>query len=262
MAACCVILFDYIFPLIVSRVVRYMISHRFFVQQIYQLGKNGLLSSALSIIESISILFCVFLFLYIFGNKRGFSQKLKKRKIIDLRRLFLCGIWGLGAAEFIIFGLTMMPAEVLFSYENAMGSIADKTIKFLLLFSAANMILVPITEEVVFREVLYRILRNSWGRIPCILLISCFFAGVHGNLVQMGYAFAMGVILCVIRENYGSVLYTELFHIVFNLFGSGVFFSKWAKHLMYAGMTVFVICTGCFVIDVKNYSIKKIKGKG
>ena len=164
----------------------------------------------------------------------------------------MAGILGFGAAEAVIFCLPRLPEEIQTAYGNSMGSAVTGTVIFMVFFVAIHVILVPLTEEVIFRGILYRFLRNSWGSIFCILVISILFAGTHGSAVQMGYAFLMGILLCLIYEYYGSVLYTTAFHIVFNLFGSGIIFYAYAEYLAYAGTAVFAVSVILFAADVRN----------
>lgn len=78
-------------------------------------------------------------------------------------------------------------------------------------------LLVPLSEEIVFRGILYRSIRQRLGgtSIP-ILIASLIFAVYHGNLTQGIYAFFVGVLLCVVCEAGGLVL-SVLLHIGINI---------------------------------------------
>ncbi len=75
----------------------------------------------------------------------------------------------------------------------------------------------PIAEECVFRGGIMRPLLmrgvNPW---IAILVSSVVFALVHGNMVQIGYAFIMGLVLAVIYYRTGSLLVTSLCHVLNN----------------------------------------------
>ena len=78
-------------------------------------------------------------------------------------------------------------------------------------------ILVPISEELVFRGMMFKRMREQSGFGQAAFLSSLVFAILHGNMVQMLYAFATGMILCYVYEKYGSVKAPAVGHIVMNI---------------------------------------------
>ena len=75
----------------------------------------------------------------------------------------------------------------------------------------------PISEEFVFRGVIYHGYRKS-GRIITAMLLSAFLFGLmHMNFNQMSYAIVVGVMGVLLIEGTGSIFYSILFHMCINL---------------------------------------------
>lgn len=70
-----------------------------------------------------------------------------------------------------------------------------------------------VTEEVVFRFLLYNRLRRSGGRVAFGVVASAFlFAVYHGNIVQGVYAFVLGVLIAYTYFYFDDFLAPVLFH--------------------------------------------------
>lgn len=78
-------------------------------------------------------------------------------------------------------------------------------------------ILVPIVEELVFRGLMYKRLRYGLPFLPAALYGAFAFAIFHGNLVQMIYAFVLGMLFSYMYEKYGSLKAPIFAHIMMNL---------------------------------------------
>lgn len=90
-------------------------------------------------------------------------------------------------------------------------------------------ILAPIFEELFYRKAVIDRLRR-YGDLPAILLSGLIFGLVHGNLNQMFYATAVGILLSFIYVRTGSVLYTISIHAAFNMIG-GVYTTELLRRL-------------------------------
>lgn len=73
-----------------------------------------------------------------------------------------------------------------------------------------------IVEELIFRGFLYRYLRRH-GRLFAALASSLVFGLIHLNVLQLLFAFAMGLILCQVYERSGKLRYAMLLHLLNNL---------------------------------------------
>ena len=78
-------------------------------------------------------------------------------------------------------------------------------------------ILGPISEELLFRGVLLRTVR-PWGKQTAILVSSVVFGLYHGNVAQIPFAFAVGMVL-----GYVTVEYSITWAIVLHIFNNMVF---------------------------------------
>jgi len=75
----------------------------------------------------------------------------------------------------------------------------------------------PLSEEFVFRGVIYHGYRRS-GRIVAAMFLSAFLFGLmHLNFNQMSYAFLVGIIGVLLIEGTGSIFYPILFHVCINV---------------------------------------------
>lgn len=75
----------------------------------------------------------------------------------------------------------------------------------------------PVSEEFVFRGVIYHGYRRS-GRIVTAMLLSAFLFGlIHLNFNQMSYAVLVGVIGVLLIEGTGSIFYSIVFHVCVNV---------------------------------------------
>ncbi len=78
-------------------------------------------------------------------------------------------------------------------------------------------ILSPIAEELVFRGLMFRRMREDTGTKLAIIYTAVVFGIFHGNFVQMLYGFLMGLMFAGLCEKYGSVLAPIAAHITANL---------------------------------------------
>lgn len=90
-------------------------------------------------------------------------------------------------------------------------------------------ILAPIFEELFFRKAIIDRLRR-YGDLPAILISGLIFGLIHGNLSQIFYATAVGMLLSFIYVRTGSVLYTISIHSAFNMIG-GVYTTELIRRL-------------------------------
>lgn len=79
-------------------------------------------------------------------------------------------------------------------------------------------ILVPCTEEFVFRGLIYRRMRLLSGPVAAMILSALTFGIYHGNLLQAIYAGILGLLFAYIYEKYQSIKAPILMHAGANLF--------------------------------------------
>jgi membrane protease YdiL (CAAX protease family) len=78
-------------------------------------------------------------------------------------------------------------------------------------------ITVPFAEELFFRGVLYRWLKDRWGIWPGILLSSAIFGALHGDIAVAGATAVMGLVLAWFYERSKSLWPSVIIHITNNI---------------------------------------------
>lgn len=78
-------------------------------------------------------------------------------------------------------------------------------------------VIAPITEELLFRGLLFKRYREVGSFTRAMFYSSLLFAFSHGNMVQFLYAMAIGMLAAYVYEKYGSFKAPVFLHIVVNL---------------------------------------------
>lgn len=78
-------------------------------------------------------------------------------------------------------------------------------------------IVTPVTEEIVYRGVVYNRARNIFRPVSAMLCSAFLFGFSHGNTVQLVYGFLMGLLICYIYERFGAFIYPVIFHCMANI---------------------------------------------
>ena len=78
-------------------------------------------------------------------------------------------------------------------------------------------IIAPIVEELVYRGLLYRRMRNIGPVFPAVIISALVFGINHGNLVQFVFAAAIGIILALAYEKYRNIMIPIILHVSVNL---------------------------------------------
>ena len=74
----------------------------------------------------------------------------------------------------------------------------------------------PVSEEFVFRGVIYHGYKTSQRFVGSMLLSALLFGHTHLNFNQMSYAVLVGIVSVLLLEGSGSIFYSMLFHICIN----------------------------------------------
>lgn len=78
-------------------------------------------------------------------------------------------------------------------------------------------ILAPVTEEMLFRGLVYRRLTLYLPKWGAVILGAAIFAVYHGNMIQMLFAFPMALLIIWSYEKWGTLTAPILFHMAANL---------------------------------------------
>lgn len=76
----------------------------------------------------------------------------------------------------------------------------------------------PVSEELVYRGLVYRRIRDYLGVNAAIVMSALIFGLVHGNVVQFIFAFLIGLALAAVYERYRTIWAPIAAHMAVNLF--------------------------------------------
>ncbi len=82
--------------------------------------------------------------------------------------------------------------------------------------------IVPVTEEMTFRGVVYGELRRSFGPFFSVILSAVGFGILHGLSIHIGYALISGLIIASCYHLTDSIIAPVILHMIFNVLGSGL----------------------------------------
>lgn len=115
--------------------------------------------------------------------------------------------------------LSMLAPSWLEQYEELIESAGlDSSLSLPMICYAV--VLAPICEELIFRGVTLRLAGQSLPFWLANLMQAGLFGAFHMNWMQGCYAFALGVLLGFVCEKGGSIYYSILLHILFNVWGT------------------------------------------
>ena len=122
-------------------------------------------------------------------------------------------------------------------------------------------VLVPVAEELTYRGMLYRRLREYMGVPWAVAFSAAVFGILHGNLVQFVYAGLIGAVLAWVYERTGTIKAPVLLHIVVNMtsiIATGLHAFNWMLENVFraAGITALAAVLAVFslrVIKNKTY---------
>lgn len=91
-----------------------------------------------------------------------------------------------------------------------------------LLYAFTVSFLVPVSEEMAFRGVVYGSLRKGFGPWVSVIISAVFFGLMHGVSMHIGYALVCGFIIAGCYHLTENLIAPMILHTVFNIFGSGI----------------------------------------
>ncbi len=78
-------------------------------------------------------------------------------------------------------------------------------------------VLAPLSEELIFRAGLYRVIRQKLGRMPALLISALLFGALHQNWAGFLPLAVLGMLLALAYEATGSIRVPIIAHALFNL---------------------------------------------
>ncbi len=127
----------------------------------------------------------------------------------------------------------------------------------------------PISEEIMFRGLTYHYLKKALPVWLAIIMQAVFFALAHMNILQGIYTFLMGLLLGVIAEKTGSIVWGMIVHIIVNIIGTYASYVELPDLAIFvwigilAGVIVFTITAFYFFfkgVKLRHLEIEYLKG--
>jgi len=170
---------------------------------------TGVLATALAGFITLPIFVILF---YKDKKELHFSLKSDNIKLYDMLLVIVAGIAACLGFNFLIALIQLnMPS-------NDYDAIAEIIFSSHLLFQLIGVgIIAPITEEFIFRGLIFNRLKRFIKPTPAIVVSALIFGIYHWNLTQGIYAFILGLILAFLYEKYDMILVPVLFHITANI---------------------------------------------
>ncbi|MGE4618933.1 MAG: CPBP family intramembrane glutamic endopeptidase [Planctomycetota bacterium] len=124
--------------------------------------------------------------------------------------LAVAGLWTRGLKEF--------EYEIHAQESVTLLSDAVNQSNWLLIISLCfyAVVMAPITEEILFRGILFRWLQNHWGFLLAIVISSIAFATIHFSLASWGPLAALGALCSWLYYRSGQLLASVAVHVTFN----------------------------------------------
>jgi membrane protease YdiL (CAAX protease family) len=78
-------------------------------------------------------------------------------------------------------------------------------------------LITPFIEELLFRAVVYNRARRNYNLPIAVFVTAVIFGVYHDNLLQAVYGCLMGVLICLVYERFGGLIYPYLMHAFANM---------------------------------------------
>ncbi|MGN1166308.1 MAG: DUF2275 domain-containing protein [Lachnospiraceae bacterium] len=168
-------------------------------------------------VEGVAALITIPIMLFMFHKDRvkeklsGFVPNKKASLVKYGLVLIMMAAITIGVNNLMQIGGLMDASE---EYEQTMSGLYSASIPMQLLCLG---FLVPVCEELVFRGLMFRRIRQANSFLKAALYTSLVFGFLHMNMVQMIYGFLLGMIFCYLYEKYGSVKAPVFAHMTANI---------------------------------------------
>lgn len=158
------------------------------------------------------ILVIIFYAFFIFINKNlNEYTRLKKIQWPFVMLSFFLG-YALNMASIAVMELVPIPETWIEDHDQHTSFYGP--VLFIIL---AVVVCAPILEEVVFRGLIYTVLKRHSAAWIAALISAVVFGAVHGNMLQAIYAGVMGLVCVYVYEMTESLLGSILLHVGFNV---------------------------------------------
>lgn len=232
-------------------------------------AENSLFYLALNAAFSIVIIFVPFFLCYLYEKKRGVQKSLPlgvpsdgKAAILLVFIALLCCVAGSYASSIFssivenVFGITFTMPE---------NDIVFNSVPLMLTGLLGTAVVPAFVEEFAIRGVVMQPLRK-YGDKFAILMSALIFALMHGNMVQIPFAFIAGIAIGYAVITTGSMWVGVAIHFLNNLISMLMQFAidNWTAtqaNITILGLLAFVLVAGvvCLLLYLKNYARPPLK---
>lgn len=142
------------------------------------------------------------------------KEQWKEKKPLSWRIYVLAAILGIISNQAVSILMNLLSASDYFS-NQVQNSLFESSywIQFISLG-----IIAPVTEEVIFRGLVYQRLKRHLNTSVAVVLAAGIFAVYHGNMMQIVFAFPMALAIIWCYERWKSLAVPIIFHAAGNLF--------------------------------------------
>ncbi len=182
---------------------------------------NGMIDQTLSIALELQVLAAVLtlpllILYYRMDRKREEREKIVHRfTSAPAWQYILVAILGMAAC---LAGNNLVFASGLYHVSDAYDAISEVLYGGKLALELVGLgIIVPVVEEIIFRGLMYRRMREYLNVSTATVVCSMIFGFYHGNLVQGVYAFCLSLLFIYVYERFHSMAAPILFHVAANL---------------------------------------------
>ena len=162
-----------------------------------------------------NLLTIVFLLIFFKVRKQSVCQAVGLHKLPPVS---LIPIVVLGISTSLLVGcvLSLLPESMLEAYAESSAWLQEGSLVIALI---STVIVAPITEELVFRGLIFTRLHQGMPQVLALLITCIVFGLLHGQPIWMAYAFLLGLLLNWVYIRYRSLLANMVLHVTFNLVG-------------------------------------------
>lgn len=139
----------------------------------------------------------------------------KSRLIKTIIGLVVCGYMAQILVDCVLALVRPLFRETFENYDSLVSNVTGAQSSWLLILSV--ILLAPIGEELLFRGVIMNYAKRCMPAIVAIILQAALFGLYHGNIVQIIYAFVMGIVLGIVALRLGSIVYSIILHMAVNI---------------------------------------------
>jgi hypothetical protein len=136
---------------------------------------------------------------------------------------FTVQIAAMGALTYFLFSVAYQAIVQPKNPQKVVQTLGADTSTLLLIVGAVVVIAVaPVCEELFFRGVLFKVLRQRLPLWPAAIIDGVLFGFVHGSLVIVPVLACLGIVFCYVYERTGSLFPTIALHSLNNTIAYGV----------------------------------------